>query len=91
MSASLDINIASNHQHPSSHPPLPQSIINDASSHCLLPYRYKPGVFKISGYQPMLAETRALLDRGWQGDCVVVSKLSGHVYDVCKDQVEAGK
>jgi hypothetical protein len=39
----------------------------------------------------MLAETRALLDRGWQEDCVVVSKLSGHVYDVCKDKVEAGR
>ena len=50
--------------------------------------QYKPGLFKISHYQPLLPETRAILDRCWMDDCVWVSRITGHVYDVCKERVE---
>jgi hypothetical protein len=39
--------------------------------------KYKPGVFAISNFQPLLPETRALLDKCWMDDCLLISQITG--------------
>ncbi len=46
---------------------------------------YVPGVFPISGNRPMLPETRAILDKCWQDDCVQISEHTGYLYPVCAE------
>ena len=39
---------------------------------------YTPGVFRTSGFRPMLNATRALLDKCWFVDCQTITELTGH-------------
>ncbi len=46
---------------------------------------YRPGVFAISNFQPLLPETRALLDKCWGDDCFLSSQASAHLYPACQN------
>ena len=41
------------------------------------------GVYDISGRQPMLAETRAIIDHCWHEECLWLSKVTGYHYRSC--------
>ena len=45
--------------------------------------QYRPGRYNISGYRPMLSETRALLDRCWEFDCKKLAEMSPYRYTAC--------
>jgi hypothetical protein len=44
---------------------------------------YQPGVYPNSGFQPLLPETREVLNQCWYDDCMHVSKLSGYQFGAC--------
>jgi hypothetical protein len=47
--------------------------------------QYEPGSYAISGHKPMLEETRTLINRCWQNDCLSVSQLTGSRFAACAD------
>lgn len=47
--------------------------------------KYAPGLYKISGFKPMLEETRLFLDHCWYKDCVWASNITGYDYN-CREQ-----
>lgn len=56
------------------------------ASHAVSMAQYQPGLYRISGYQPMLRETRELLNRCWREDCLRLAALSPYRYDACFDE-----
>jgi hypothetical protein len=47
--------------------------------------RFKPGLYNISGYRPILPATRDMLDKCWVDDCKKIAKVAGYAYAACKD------
>jgi hypothetical protein len=45
---------------------------------------YQPGVYPNSKFQPILPETREVLNQCWYDDCKRVSALTGYQFDACK-------
>lgn len=56
---------------------------NKGGTHSVLKRDYKPGLFQVSGYKPMMPETREILDKCWQSDCKVISQAAGYLYPAC--------
>eukprot|EP01038_Epipyxis_sp_PR26KG_P004174 gene4174-5941_t len=46
---------------------------------------YNPGKYAASNFQPMLDQSRSLLDEGWKNECYWLSKVSGYQYNSCKN------
>jgi hypothetical protein len=45
---------------------------------------YKPGLYNISNYRPMLPETRTLLNKCWHDDCMKVAQIAPkYRYSAC--------
>ena len=47
---------------------------------------YRRGVYAVSGYQPMLDDTRRLLEKCWRRDCAFVSQVTGYLYPACLNE-----
>lgn len=47
--------------------------------------KYRPGLYEISDYRPMLNETKELLDKCWKEDCLKVAERYGYYYSSCLD------
>jgi len=45
--------------------------------------KYKPGLYNVSKYRPMLPETRRMLDKCWFVDCMKLNKLTNYSYPAC--------
>ena len=45
---------------------------------------YKPGLYFVSKFQPLLPSTRALLNSCWRDDCLLMSLLTGYRYAACR-------
>lgn len=56
---------------------------NKGSSRSTNLMQYQPGVYNISGFQPMFAKTREVLDRCWNADCLEMAKRTGFKYKAC--------
>lgn len=44
---------------------------------------YKPGLYFVSKFQPLLSSTRAILNSCWRDDCSLMSLLTGYPYAAC--------
>ena len=44
---------------------------------------YKPGLYFVSKFQPMLQSTRGILSSCWRSDCLLVHLLTGYWYSSC--------
>lgn len=44
---------------------------------------FTPGLYRASGFKPMLAGTRALLHKSWWHDCLWLSNYTGFQYPAC--------
>lgn len=47
---------------------------------------YKPGLFAVSNFQPLMPETRTLLDWCWRKDCKYITNIIGFSYEACNIQ-----
>ncbi len=46
--------------------------------------KYRPGRYKISNYEPLLPESRALINKCWYEDCIALSKIPPYYkYTAC--------
>jgi len=45
--------------------------------------KYKPGLYNVSKYRPMLPETRSMLDKCWFVDCMKLNSLANYSYPAC--------
>lgn len=45
--------------------------------------QYQPGIYNISGFQPMYNSTRAILNQCWQADCQSLAQRFGYQYTAC--------
>ena len=64
---------------------------NKGGTHAIPIEHYKPGLFAVSRYRPMLNETRAMLDDCWLDDCVAMSQATEHLYPACLEKIKSIK
>jgi hypothetical protein len=58
---------------------------NKGADHVISVKQYKPGLYGISNYRPMLNETKELLDKCWRMDCIALAEKYGYFYAACLD------
>jgi hypothetical protein len=63
---------------------------NKGASHSIQIDQYRPGVYNISDYRPMFAETRQLLDSCWFDDCKKIAARTGYAYVACFNNQSLG-
>ncbi len=56
---------------------------NKGTTHSILLDSYKPGVYNISNYRPMLDDTRILLNQCWYDDCRKIAQRTNYTYAAC--------
>jgi hypothetical protein len=60
---------------------------NKGSSRSTSLLHYQPGVYNISDFRPMLSDTRKVLDKCWNADCLEMAKRTGFRYKACHPQL----
>lgn len=53
---------------------------NKGTTHSISMDQYRPGRYNISGYQPMLPQTREFINQCWKEDCLAISRQTVQLF-----------
>lgn len=60
---------------------------NKGSANSISLLHYQPGVYNISDFKPIFPETRVILNKCWEADCLEMAKRTGFKYKACHPQL----